>query len=69
MEEIGEAAILSRAKELCAQDDFAWELDFNLPYPRAGHLRGSLYPNEQRRQHYLALARAEMAVNQSANDA
>ena len=61
MEEVHEAAILNRAKELCAQDDFAWELDFTASYPRAGHLRGSLYPNEQRSQHYLALARGEMA--------
>jgi hypothetical protein len=69
MGKIDEAAILRRAKELCTQDEFAWELDFTVPYPRAGHLRGSLYPNEERRQHYLALARAEMTKDQSANDA
>jgi hypothetical protein len=34
-------AISARAKSLCAQDGFAWELDFTLPYPPAGHLRGN----------------------------
>jgi hypothetical protein len=67
MSEIGGDAILARAKSLCAQDAFAWELDFTLPYPPAGHLRGSHYPSEQRRQHYLAQARAELL--ESANDA
>jgi hypothetical protein len=47
------SAILTRAKELCAQDGFAWELDFTLPYPPAGHLRGNHYPNEERHQRYL----------------
>ena len=53
MAEIDGDAILARAKSLCAQDGFAWELDFTLPYPPAGHLRGSHYPSEQRRQQYL----------------
>jgi hypothetical protein len=60
MAEIAGDAILTRAKSLCAQDGFAWELDFTLPYPLAGHLRGSHYPSEQRRQRYLAQARAEL---------
>ena len=42
------------------RNGFAWELDFTLPYPPAGHLRGSHYPSEQRRQRYLAQARAEL---------
>jgi hypothetical protein len=68
MAEIDEDAILARAKSLCTQDGFAWELDFTLPYPPAGHLRGSHYPSEQRRQHYLVKARAEFC-DKSANDA
>jgi hypothetical protein len=69
MAEIDGDAILARAKSLCAQDGFAWELDFTLPYPPAGHLRGSHYPSEQRRQQYLARARAELRDSRSANDA
>ena len=69
MAETDADAVVARAKSLCAQDGFAWELDFTLPYPPAGHLRGSHYPSEQRRQRYLAQARAELRDNGSANDA
>lgn len=68
MSEKDSEAITKRAKELCAQDGFAWELDFTLPYPPAGHLRGSHYPSDERRQHYLAQARAELDNGESASD-
>jgi hypothetical protein len=69
MVEADNPMILTRAKELCAQDGFAWELDFTLPYPRAGHLRGSHYPNEERRRRYLEQARTELRKGECANDA
>jgi hypothetical protein len=69
MVEADDSTVLTRAKELCAQDGFAWELDFTLPYPPAGHLRGSQYPNEARRRRYLEQARAELGKGGSANDA
>ena len=53
-----QAAILKRAKELCEQDGFAWELDYAPPTGEPIIPRVTL--SEEARQQYLARARAEL---------
>ena len=49
-----QAAILKRAKELCEQDGFAWDLDYARPTGEPVSL------TEEARQQYLARARAQL---------
>jgi hypothetical protein len=54
MPEPDDAAVLERAKELAERDGFVWELSCT---PKPNKLER--FPSEQRRQDYLAQARAE----------
>jgi hypothetical protein len=57
---LDEAAVLSRAKALAAQDGFAWELDWTLPSDQRTPLKGRHFLSEDRREEYLERARAEL---------
>jgi hypothetical protein len=60
MAEPNEAAIEKRAKELAERDGYAWELEFK-PVVRYAPIRlKRLLVNEDRRQEYIARARAEL---------
>lgn len=54
------AAILRRGKALAAQDGFTWEIDFSAPREGRTSFRGMRFLSEDRRQEYLARARAEL---------
>jgi len=58
--EIDEATVLNRGKALAAQDGFTWEIDFNAPPEGRASFRGMHFLSEERRQEYLARARAEL---------
>jgi hypothetical protein len=55
-----EAIILKRAKAIAAEEGFSWELDFSVPSHERAPLRGQHFLSEDRRQEYLARARAEV---------
>ena len=57
---IDEAAVLSHAKALAAQDGFTWELDLSVSRKGRYKFRGLQFLSETRRQGYLARARAEL---------
>ena len=60
MAEIDEAVVLSHGKALAAQDGFTWEIDFDRPREGMASFRGLHFLSEERRQEYLARARAEL---------
>jgi hypothetical protein len=60
MAELDEAVVLGHAKALAAQDGFTWEIDFNSPREGGTSFRGLHFLSEERRQEYLARARAEL---------
>ena len=60
MSEVNEVAILKRAKELCEQDGFASELNFVTPSARYAPIKPQPYLSDERRQQYIACARAEL---------
>jgi len=53
-----EAAIVKRARELCKQDGFAWDLEYE--HPSAEPVIPGIILSEESRQQYLARARAEL---------
>jgi hypothetical protein len=55
-----EVAVLKRAKELCEQDGYAWELDYSPP--TAEPIIPKVTLSEEARQQYLARARAELGT-------
>jgi hypothetical protein len=57
---VDEAAVLKRAKELCEQDGYAWDLEYAPPTAEPIIPRVTL--NEEARQQYLARARAEIGA-------
>jgi hypothetical protein len=57
---VDNAAVLKRAKELCEQDGYAWELDHTVPSAEPIIPRITL--SEEARQEYLTRARAELGV-------
>jgi hypothetical protein len=57
---IDEAAVLKRAKELCEQDGYAWDLDYAPPTAVPVIPRVTL--SEEARQQYLQRARAELGA-------
>jgi hypothetical protein len=57
---IDEAAVLKRAKELCEQDGYAWELDYS--GPTAEPVIPSVTLSKEARQEYLARARADLGA-------
>jgi hypothetical protein len=60
MAEIDKATVLAHGKALAAQDGFTWEIDFNSPPEGRPSFRGMHFLSEERRQEYLARARAEL---------
>jgi len=60
MAEIGEAAILRRAKELARKDGWDWQLDFQVDLP-PGDIPLRPVLDEAGRQKYLARAREQLA--------
>jgi hypothetical protein len=60
MAEIDEAAVLSHAKALAAQDGFTWEINFDSPREGGSSFRGLHFLSEERRQEYRARARAKL---------
>jgi len=60
MAEPDEAAVLNRGKALAAEDGFTWEFDTAVPSAQRAPLRGQHFLSEDRRQEYLARARAEL---------
>ena len=60
MAELGEAAVLTRAKALAAQDGFTWELDFGMPGALGAPLRGRHFLSKESQHEYLERARVEL---------
>lgn len=60
MIKIDEAAILKRAKQLCEQDGFEWELEFKRPLPKYTPIRCRPILDEQGRRKYLVRAQEEL---------
>jgi hypothetical protein len=60
MAQIDEAAVLSHGKALAVQDGFTWEIDLSVPRKGRNPFRGLQFLSEDRRQEYLARARAEL---------
>ena len=60
MAEIDDATVLAHGQALAAQDGFTWEIDFNSPPEGRPSFRGMHFLSEERRQEYLARARAEL---------
>ena len=60
MAEIDDATVLAHGQALAAQDGFTWEIDFNSPLEGRASFRGMHFLSEERRQEYLARARAEL---------
>ena len=60
MVRIDEAAVLSRGKALAAQEGFTWEIDLSAPREGRTSFRGLHFLSKERRQEYLARARAEL---------
>jgi hypothetical protein len=62
------ADVLKRAKELCAEEGFAWDsLDFATRGAPGTPLTADHLLSKERRQQYLARARAELAAKGSGN--
>ena len=60
MAEPNEAAVLKLAKAAAERDGFTWEFNFGSPGAVGIPLRGQHFLSEERRQEYLARARAEL---------
>lgn len=68
MSQIDEAAILKRAKTLCEQDGYDWEIEFRPPLPMGTKLKLKPFLDEEGRRGYLARAR-EQLLERRAEDA
>jgi len=51
-----EAAVLERAKKLCKEDGFEWDLEFKMPLPKYS----KVVLEQEARQKYRAHARQEL---------
>jgi hypothetical protein len=68
MSQINEAAIINRAKKLCEQDGYDWDLEFKPPMPMGTKIRLKRFLDEAGRRKYLERAR-EQLLKECAEDA
>jgi hypothetical protein len=66
--EVNEWAILKRAKELCEQDGYEWQLDYKPAPPMGTKIKLKRFLDEAGRSGYLARAR-EQLLKECAEDA
>jgi hypothetical protein len=60
MPEVDNAAIEKRAKELCEQDGFVWDVEWKLPLPKYSKIVLRPVLKEEERHKYLARAREQL---------
>jgi hypothetical protein len=68
MRKVDEAAISKRAKKLCEEDGYDWDVEFKLPLPKGTKIKLKPFLDEVGRRKYLAHAQ-EQLLKECAEDA
>ena len=67
MQKVDESATLKRAKKLCEQDGYDWELEFKPVLPVGTKIRLKPFLDEAGRREYLARAREQLLKERDEN--
>jgi hypothetical protein len=64
MRKVDEAAISSRAKKLCEEDGYDWDVEWKQPLPMGTKIKLKPLLDEAGRRKYLARAREQLLTDQ-----